>query len=132
MGNQQSTFASCTYRGVDGCDQGQTATLGKQALPCGVVAMAWLVTATLKKWLVCLPVRKDAAVIVARCATSEMADVAGERLKAGVAVTLPDDLDRRIPLYAQIERQARKTHRGIWASTFQMPWLHRKFSPANP
>ncbi|MER9519410.1 hypothetical protein NKI44_19010 [Mesorhizobium sp. M0614] len=57
-----------------------------------------------------------------RCAASEMADVAGERRKAGVAVTLPDELDRRIPLYAQIERQARKTHRGIWASTFQMPW----------
>ncbi|MER8605053.1 hypothetical protein NKH48_15035 [Mesorhizobium sp. M1233] len=50
MGNQQSTFASCTYRGVDGYDLGQTATLlGKQALPCGVVAIAWLVTATLKK-----------------------------------------------------------------------------------
>ncbi|MES0214209.1 hypothetical protein NKL07_02105 [Mesorhizobium sp. C280B] len=57
-----------------------------------------------------------------RCAC-EMAGVAGERLKAGIAVTLPDDPDRRIPLYAQIERQARKTHRGISASTFQMAWI---------
>ncbi|MER8950508.1 hypothetical protein [Mesorhizobium sp. M0809] len=61
-----------------------------------------------------------------------MADVAGERLKAGVAVTLPDDPDRRIPLYAQIGREARKTHRGISASPFQMPWLYRKSSPAKP
>lgn len=117
--------------GVDACDLGQTARLGKQTWPCGVVAVAWLVNATLDKWVACLPVRKDEAVIVARCATGEMADVAGEMLKAGIAITLPDDPDRRIPIYAQLEREARKSYRGIWASAFQMPWLYRKSSP-NP
>ncbi|RUW31139.1 MAG: nuclease [Mesorhizobium sp.] len=117
--------------GVDACDLGQTARLGKQTWPCGVVAVAWLVNATLDKWVACLPVRKDEAVIVARCATGEMADVAAEMLKAGIAITLPDDPDHRIPIYAQLEREARKSYRGIWASAFQMPWLYRKSSP-NP
>ncbi|MGX5832055.1 thermonuclease family protein [Mesorhizobium sp. 43Arga] len=53
--------------------------------------------------------------------SGKMADVAGEMLKAGIAVTLPDDTDRRIPTYAQLEREARKSYRGIWARTFQMP-----------
>ncbi|WP_158704518.1 thermonuclease family protein [Rhizobium sp. NXC24] len=122
-----------TYRLYgDACDMGQTATLGKQTWPCGVVAMAWLVSATLDKWVVCSPIRKDETIIVGRCATGEMADIASEMLKAGIAITLPDPPDRRIPSYAQLERDARKSHRGIWASTFQMPWLYRKSSPPNP
>ncbi|WP_162258891.1 thermonuclease family protein [Mesorhizobium sp. Root172] len=117
--------------GVDACELGQTARLGKQTWPCGVVAVAWLVNATLNKWVVCLPVRTDVAVIVARCATAEMADVAAEMLKAGIAITLPDDPDRRIPIYGQLEHEARNSYRGIWASAFQMPWLYRKSWP-NP
>ncbi|WFU07187.1 thermonuclease family protein (plasmid) [Rhizobium sp. CB3171] len=123
--------AKQTYRlyGIDACDMGQTATLGKQTWPCGVVAMAWLVSATLNKWVVCSPIRKDETIIVGRCATGEMADIASEMLKAGIAITLPDPPDRRIASYAQLERDARKSHRGIWASTFQMPY--RKSSPPN-
>lgn len=118
--------------GVDACDATQTATLGKQTWPCGTVAMAWTVNATLNKWIVCSPIRKDGEVIVGRCATGEMPDVAADMLKAGIAVTLPDEPDRRIPTYAALEREARKSFRGIWASTFQMPWLFRKSTPARP
>ncbi|MGX5844796.1 thermonuclease family protein [Mesorhizobium sp. ArgA1] len=59
-----------------------------------------------------------------------MADVAGEMLKAGIAITLPDDADRRIPTYAQLEREARKSYRGIWQEP--LPWLYRKSSPPRP
>ncbi len=123
-----------TYRlyGIDACEAGQTATLGKQTWPCGVVATAWLVTATLNRWVVCSPIRRDGAVIVGRCATGDLPDIAADMLKAGVAVTLPADSDRLIPAYAQLERDARKAYRGLWASSFQMPWLFRRSSPQTP
>lgn len=118
--------------GIDACEAGQTATLGKQTWPCGVVATAWLVTATLNKWVVCAPVRTDGVVIVGRCATGDKPDIAADMLKAGLAVTLPADPDRLIPAYAELEREARKAYRGLWASSFQMPWLFRRSSPQTP
>jgi endonuclease YncB( thermonuclease family) len=112
--------------GVDACDPTQTATLGRQTWPCGIVATAWLVTATLNKWVACTTIRNRDAVRVARCATGESPDLAAEMLKAGHAVTLPGADDRLIAGYTQLEKDARATYRGIWGSSFQMPWRFRQ------
>ena len=112
--------------GIDTCEPTQTATLGRQTWPCGTVAISWLVTATLNKWVACTTIRNHDAVSVARCATGESSDLAAEMLKAGHAVTLPGADDRRIAGYAQLEKDARTAYRGLWASSFQMPWRFRQ------
>ncbi len=133
-----TTFADIETRqvyrlyGIDACDPGQTARLGKQNWPCGVVATAWLVTATLNKWVACTTIRRQDAIRVARCATGELPDLAAEMLKTGHAVTLPSFEDRLITSYAQLEHDARRTYRGLWASAFQMPWRFRRPQPAEP
>lgn len=114
------------FYGIDACDPTQTATLGRQTWPCGTVATAWLVTVTLNKWVACTTIRIQDAVRVARCATGESPDLAAEMLKAGHAVTLPGADDRLIAGYAQLEKDARAAYRGIWASSFQMPWRFRQ------
>lgn len=111
--------------GVDACELSQTAALGRQDWPCGVVATAWLVSATLNKWITCTPIRVEGTTQVARCATSDYPDVAAEMLKAGLALTTRDAADQLIPTYRQIEADARKAFRGLWGSQFQMPWDFR-------
>lgn len=112
--------------GIDACDPTQTATLGRQIWPCGTVATAWLVTVTLNKWVACTTIRSQDAVRVARCATGESPDLAADMLRLGHAVTLPDQSDRLIAGYAQLEKDARTAYRGLWASSFQMPWRFRQ------
>lgn len=115
--------------GMDACDARQTATLGKQTWPCGIVAMAWLVTATLNKWVACTTIRKQDEVRIARCATGDLPDIAAEMLKIGYAITLPAPEDRLIAAYGQHEKDARNAYRGLWASSFQMPWIFRQQQP---
>ena len=118
--------------GVDACDANQTATLGKQTWPCGVVAISWLVNVTLNRWVACTPIRQNETLKLGRCATGEIPDLAAEMLKLGHAITLPSPEDRLIPTYAQLEKDARAAYRGIWASSFQMPWTFRQqASPPN-
>lgn len=118
--------------GVDACDARQTATLGKQTWPCGTVATAWLVTATLNKWVACTTIRQQDETRIARCATGELPDLAAEMLKIGYAITLPAADDRLIPTYAQHEKDARAAYRGLWASSFQMPWVFRQQHAVQP
>lgn len=112
--------------GMDACDARQTATLGKQTWPCGIVAMAWLVTATLNKWVACTTIREQDDTRIARCATGDLSDIAAEMLKIGYAITLPAADDRLIAAYSQHEKDARNAYRGLWASSFQMPWIFRQ------
>ena len=118
-----------TYRlyGVDACSLLQSATLGKQQWPCGSVALAWMVSATLNKWITCNDVRpgdaKSAGLV--RCATAEHADLALDMLKEGMAVVPPDPLDRQVKAYLSAEQDAKHAYRGMWSSSFQMPWLFR-------
>lgn len=118
--------------GIDACDVRQTATLGKQTWPCGIVAMAWLVTATLNKWVACTVIRQHEGANIGRCATGDQPDLAAEMLKVGYAMTLPGAEDRLIPTYPQIEKDARVAYRGLWASSFQMPWTYRQQHPKAP
>lgn len=109
--------------GIDACAPAQTAVLGRQSWPCGAVAIAWLVNATLNKWLACAPIREEAGEQVARCATASHPDLSAVMLKEGLAVAAPAaDGDPAIRAYSAAEDQARKAFRGLWSSAFQMPW----------
>ena len=112
--------------GIDTCAPGQTARLGRQPWPCGAMAVAWLVTATLNKWLACGSVRADGEEQIVRCATAGHADLAADMLHDGVAVLAPSRPgDLEIPSYAAAQAEARKAYRGLWSSTFEMPWEWR-------
>jgi endonuclease YncB( thermonuclease family) len=92
---------------------------------CGVAAIAWLTTATLNKWVSCNALREKDGRRIARCSSSEHADLAGDMIKDGLAVCLPDSEDQRVRSYAQDQEQARKAYRGLWSSQFAMPWDYR-------
>jgi endonuclease YncB( thermonuclease family) len=112
--------------GIDACAGDQTAALGRQTWPCGAVATAWMVTATLGKWVACGVVEEIDNVKVARCATAEHADIAADMLKEGLALTLPQSDERKkIRVYTEAEAAARKGFKGLWASQFQFPWVYR-------
>jgi endonuclease YncB( thermonuclease family) len=112
--------------GIDTCAPDQSARLGRQAWPCGTMATAWLVTATLNTWLACATLRDDAGEHLVRCASAGHPDIAADMVREGVAVTIPATQDDPgIRSYALAEQDARKAYRGLWSSTFQMPWEWR-------
>ncbi|MGZ7870460.1 thermonuclease family protein (plasmid) [Methylobacterium radiotolerans] len=112
--------------GIDACAPDQLATLGRQPWPCGVMAKAWMVNATLNQWLTCNVLRRENGVGYARCASSGYPDVALAMLKAGMALTVPPSPEvQPIRAYKEAEETARKAYRGIWASSFEMPWEYR-------
>lgn len=112
--------------GIDTCAADQTARLGRQPWPCGIMAAAWLVKATLNKWVACNVLGDESGEHLARCAAAEHADIAADMLRDGVALTPPPtDRDPAIRAYVGAEQEARKAYRGLWSSTFQMPWEFR-------
>ncbi len=118
--------------GIDACAPKQTAQLGRQPWPCGTMATAWLVTATLNAWLACRTLREEASERLVRCSTAGHPDLAADMLRAGVAVAKPGTgADPAIRAYVQAEQTARKSYRGLWSSTFQMPWEWRASHPAS-
>jgi endonuclease YncB( thermonuclease family) len=109
--------------GVDACASDQMAKLGRQSWPCGIMATAWLVTATLSRWLACVSVREEDGERLVRCAAGGHADLAADMLHDGVAVLSPSAPgDPEIAAYAKAQDDARKAYRGLWSSTFEMPW----------
>ena len=118
------TKAIFRLHGIESCAPGQMATLGRQPWPCGTMATAWLVTATLNRWLACAVIREAGDERLARCATANHPDLAASMLREGVAVLAPAAADDQAnpPSYGQAEQQARKAYRGLWSSTFEMPW----------
>ncbi|VVB50328.1 Endonuclease YncB, thermonuclease family (plasmid) [Beijerinckiaceae bacterium RH AL1] len=117
--------------GIATCVPGQIANLGRQAWPCGTMATAWLVSATLNRWVSCTTLRQVDGVNLARCASADHADIAGDMVHEGIALTLPPTNDvPSIRAYVAAEREARKAYRGLWASSFQMPWLHGDSKPS--
>lgn len=126
------TGAAYRLYGVDACASDQSAMLGRQSWPCGAVATAWLVGATLGKWTACNVVSEIDGVAYSRCSTSEHPDIALDMLKEGQAVALADPAGKRLHAYAEVEAEARKNFRGLWASQFQFPWDFRKAHAAAP
>lgn len=109
--------------GIDTCAPGQLARLSRQPWPCGTMATAWPVNATLNKWLACVTVRENGGERVARCASASYPDLAAGMLHDGVAVLAPSSPEEPvIASYSLAEQQARKAYRGLWSSVFQMPW----------
>lgn len=112
--------------GVDTCIPGQLASLSRQPWPCGAVAVAWLVKATLNRWVACNTLRQEGDERVARCSSADHADIAADMLREGIAVAPPPSTgDPVIHAYVAAEAEARKAYRGIWASSFEMPWEFR-------
>ena len=109
--------------GVDACAPGQMASLGRQAWPCGTMATAWLVKATLNAWVACVTIRIEGDEHVARCSTARHPDLGAAMLDEGVGVLAPaNSSEQPVSAYAAAEAQSRKTFRGVWASAFEMPW----------
>jgi endonuclease YncB( thermonuclease family) len=119
--------------GIDTCAPDQIARLGRQAWPCGTMATAWLVTATLNAWLACRTVRESANELLVRCAAAGHPDLAGDMVREGIAVATPPTRDDPgIRAYALAEQEARNAYRGLWSSTFQMPWDWRTTGGPRP
>ncbi|OYU86404.1 MAG: nuclease [Bradyrhizobiaceae bacterium PARB1] len=117
------THAVYRLYGIDTCAPDQTAQRGRQPWPCGTMAIAWLVTATLNVWLACSTLRDDAGEHLVRCASAGHPDIAADMVREGIAVARPPSPhDPGIRAYALAEQDARKAYRGLWSSTFQMPW----------
>ncbi|MBX9909325.1 MAG: thermonuclease family protein [Beijerinckiaceae bacterium] len=115
--------------GIDACAPAQRATLGRQPWPCGVMATAWLVSATLGKWVACSKIHESHGVIQARCASSQHGDLGATMLREGLAVAVP--VEPPLRTYTALEQDARKAYRGLWASRFQMPGEFRRSAAAS-
>ena len=118
--------------GVDACAADQKARLGRQSWPCGAVATAWLVNATLGKWIACSDAAESGGVVFVRCATAEHPDLAHDLLRAGLGVALADDQGRKLHAYAEAEAEAHKALRGLWASQFELPRVYRETHEGSP
>lgn len=120
--------SDAVYRlwGIDVCGADQTALLGRQPWPCGTMARAWLVTATLGKWVSCNVLDTTRGVSSVRCSSSNFPDLALAMLREGQAVTLPQDREpKQVKAYLAAQESARKAFRGLWGSAYDMPWVHR-------
>lgn len=69
--------------GIDTCAPDQSARLGRQSWPCGTMATAWLVTATLNAWLACTTLRDVAGEHLVRCASAGHPDIAADMVREG-------------------------------------------------
>lgn len=120
--------SQATYRlyGIETCEPGQVAELGPQRWPCAVVPMAWLVAATLNKWVACNVVTEKDGIRLARCASNDFPDMALELLRSGAAVVEVAETGPLIELYKTTEAEAKRAGRGLWGSKFEMPWAFRE------
>ena len=117
-----------TYRlyGIETCEPGQVAELGPQRWPCEAVPKAWLVAATLNKWVACNVVTEKDGVRFARCAGNDVPDLGAELLRLGAAVVDTGESGPLIDLYKTTEAEAKRAARGLWSSKFEMPWAFRE------
>jgi endonuclease YncB( thermonuclease family) len=112
--------------GIETCEPGQVAELGPQRWPCAVVPLAWLVAATLNKWVACNIVTEKGGIRLARCASNDFPDMALELLRSGAAVIDASESGPLIELYKTTEAEAKRAARGLWGSKFEMPWAFRE------
>lgn len=126
------TGASYRLYGIETCESGQFAELGPQRWPCDVVPVAWLVAATLNKWVACNVVVEKDGVRQARCASNDFPDIGLELLRIGAAVVDVAESGPLIDLYRNAEAEAKRSARGLWGSTFEMPWAYRQRLTSKP
>jgi endonuclease YncB( thermonuclease family) len=121
-----ATGAVYRLYGIETCEPGQIAELGSQRWPCAAVPVAWLIAATLNKWVACNEVKEQNGIRHARCASNQYPDMAVELLRVGAAVVDLKESGPLIDLYKTTETEAKRNARGLWASTFEMPWAYRQ------
>jgi endonuclease YncB( thermonuclease family) len=126
------TGASYRLYGIETCEPGQFAELGPQLWPCHVVPVAWLVAATLNKWVACNVIAEKNGFRYARCASNEFPDMGLELLRIGTAVVDVAESGPLIDLYRNAEAEAKRSARGLWGSTFEMPWAYRQRQTSQP
>jgi endonuclease YncB( thermonuclease family) len=126
--NFRDVSTGVIYRlyGVETCEPGQFAELGPQRWPCHVVPIAWLVAATLNKWVACNVLAEKGGIRYARCASNDFPDMGLELLRTGAAVVDVAQSGPLIDLYRNAEAEAKRGSRGLWGSTFEMPWAYRQ------
>jgi endonuclease YncB( thermonuclease family) len=112
--------------GIETCEAGQRADLGLQSWPCDAVPVAWLVAATLNRWVACNVVTEKDGIRHARCASNDVPDMALELLRLGAAVVDAAQSGPLIDLYRSAEAEAKRSQRGLWSSRFEMPWAFRQ------
>ena len=103
--------------GVAVCEDHRLAYLDGTPWPCGTVAIAWLVSQTLRRSVECQRLdRRSDGTIYARCG------VAGEAIAAGQAL-MSDERLLGLPfvIYLQLQQQARESRTGLWGSVFTNP-----------
>jgi endonuclease YncB( thermonuclease family) len=124
----RDTTGGAIYRlyGIETCEPGQSAEFGSQQWPCAAVPIAWLIAATLNKWVACNQVKEQDGVRYARCTSKEFPDMAVELLRVGAAVVDFKESGPLIDLYKTTETEAKRNARGLWASKFEMPWAYRQ------
>jgi endonuclease YncB( thermonuclease family) len=83
------------------------------------------VTATLNKWVACNVIVEKDGLRHARCASHEVSDMGQELLRIGAAVVDGAESGTLIDLYKATEAEAKRSSRGLWGSTFEMPWAFR-------
>jgi endonuclease YncB( thermonuclease family) len=126
------TGAAYRLYGIETCEPGQFAELGPQLWPCHVAAVAWLVAATLNKWVACNVVAEKDGIRHARCASNDFPDMGLELLRTGAALVDVAESGPLIDLYRNAEAEAKRSARGLWGSTFEMPWAFRQRQATQP
>ncbi|QYA10816.1 thermonuclease family protein [Agrobacterium larrymoorei] len=114
--------------GVDACEKDQTATnRSGQAISCGDPAVTALQQWTAGKTIRCEIRdydRYNRALAV--CGTEQVSDFSAELIRQGLAVAYRYRKQAVWPEYGRIEERAKRQKTGIWAYTFDEPWIHRK------
>lgn len=114
--------------GIDAPEYHQNCTdAGGRSWPCGKEARAKLAVLLGGTGLTCTPRAKDRFDrSIAVCRNDRFADIGSEMVHAGLAIS-PGDFGEAP--YADAERDARTTRRGIWQGSFIAPAEWRKANP---
>lgn len=114
--------------GVDACEKDQPATTPSgQIVSCGDPAEA-----SLKEWTAGKTIRCEIRDYdryqraLAVCGTEQVPDFSAELIRRGDAVAYRYRNRAVWPEYGRIEERAKRQNAGIWAYSFDEPWIHRK------
>lgn len=114
--------------GIDACEVGQTAiTATGQIVDCAKPATDALTTLTAKQSLSCTISGRDRYKrLLARCGTSATPDLGAELVRRGLAVVYRYKGKPTVPEYVAIESTAHSSRLGLWALSFDEPFLYRR------
>lgn len=114
--------------GVDACESGQPMTSKDgQRFDCGSPAVSALKQWTERQTVSCEIRDYDRYNrALAFCGTQAVPDFSAELIRQGLAVAYRYRSRAVWPEYQRIEDSAKRQNRGIWAYSFDEPWIYRK------